>query len=766
MSFVCSEVENMSISINYYEFIKQMYETLTKYIKGYKSETNDYFKKISKMHEKYYPKLSGMKEELKKMTNIKTNHIISLSSKVPKIIGQQITNLKYFISGIEAIIKSFDKTLKEKNSMSSKYQSEYDECRNSLVKKYKDIEKYKNNYFVNASQTEDIIYKYYINKFPRLDKSSGVQEISTFTPITEIQMENSIKQKKKKEKEYLNLVKTAKPLEDKFFELSDNSNDNMKRIACEIITKMKDNIVDFLLLLKNCFKLPLSEIDTYLPELIKLDENKKIEHIINSTYKKDHNLIPIGIEKYNIKLLDKQNDNPDDDDNYMIEDDEVLNTIKKMKDNFELIENNSIEKMNNQDKLRCRELTCKLLSFSKNVIKDLKEEKSKYETNKNDENKINNENKEANNNNINENKDDNDKKNDTENKYNITKEEIEELSKLIENKGNRTTFLRKINTFRKYGEFEIPEREFNIICDLLNKSIDAFQKENDLASMNNLIILSQTYYKLENNNKIYIQKIIKKNVIFRKKEFWEDYVNSIIIKEVQKHINKDINDPKFIDSQKSMENQKYEKIIFAQLLPLINNMIDFDLDDDIIKSIVQILISYYKINEESSKTIYEMIKFKGIEGNEQRKKYYKDLNLSVINEKEGEEFDNQNERFHIHKETNNQEKKKEEEKVEAEDEEEVVKIEEEEDDDDEKINRDMIINVNQTQADEEIEDDEEINKKLIKNMTSDEIEDEEINDQIVKEEDDDEDKNKTEQKEEDKKEDKNKENIEVKKEEK
>ena len=763
MSFVCSEVENMNISINYYEFIKQMYENLTKYIKGYKSETNDYYKKLLKIHEKYYPKLSGIKEELKKVTNIKTNHIISLSSKVPKIIGQQITNLKYFIAGIETIIKSFDKTLKDKNSMSSKYQNEYDECRNSLVKKYKDIEKYKNIYFTNASQTEDLIYKYYLNKTPHLDNSSRTQETNTPTPITEIQMENSIKQTKKFEKEYLNLIKTAKPLEDKFFELSDGSNDNMKRISCEIITKMKDNIVDFLLLLKNCFKLPMSEIDTYLPELIKLDENKKIEHIINSTYKKDHNLIPIKAENYNLRLIDKQNENPEDEDNYMIEDEEILSTIKKMKENFELIENNSIEKLNNQEKLRTKELTLRLLSFSKNIIKEIEEENDSInDKNKNEENKVIPENKEENINNIKENDNDNDNKNDRENKYSITKEEVDELSKLIENKGNRVIFLRKINTFRKYGDLEIPEREFNIICDLLNKTINIFKKENDIASMNNIIILSQTYYKIDSNNsKIYIQKIIKKNGIFRKKEFWDDLVNSIIIKEVQKHINKDMNDPKFIDSQRSMENQKYEKIIFAQMLPLINNMIEFDLDDDIIKSIVQILISYYKINEESSKTIYEMIKFKGIEGNEKRKKYYKDLNLSVINEKEGEEFDNQNDKFHQNKGNNNQIKdekiKKEDEKYE----EEEVQVEEE-DEDDIKINQDRIINVNQTQADEEIEEDDEINKKLIKNITSEEIdEDEEINNQMIKNEDEDENSeenkegDKIEEKKEDKREEKN-----------
>ena len=697
MNFVCSEVENMSISINYYEFIKQIYENLTKYIKSYKSETNDYYKKINKLQEKYFPKLSTVKEEFKKMTNIKTNHILSLSSKVPKIINQQILNLKYFVSGIEDTIKSFDKTLKDKNSMSAKYQSEYDDCRNILLKKYKDIEKSKNTYFSSASQTEDVIYKYYLNN------SSNPQQTTSSEVITENQVENNIKQTKKYENEYLNLVKSAKSFEEKFFEKSDSSKDNMKRLACEIITKLKDNVVDFLLLLKNCFKLPLSEIDTYLPELIKLDENKKIESIINSTYKKDNNLIPIDVEKYNIKLTQKQTDEGEEEENNYIIEDGVLNTIKKMEESFELIEKNSDEQMNNQIKLRCRDLTFKLLSFSSKLVQDINKDNNIINKEKNEE-------KENNINNIN-----NEIKED---KTSITEEELKELSQLIEDKSNRAIFLRKINTFRKYGEFEIPEKEFNIICDLFNKIADFIKKENDFSSMNNIIILSETYYKTENDNKIYIQKIIKKNKLFKEKEFWEDYVNSSILKEVQKHVNNDIKDPSIVDSQKVMENEKYEKIIFAQLLPLIKNMIEFELDDEVIKSIVQPLISYYKIKEESANIIYEMIKFKGIKDTEIKKKYYKNLELSVINEKDGE--DNEIVTENIYKNTENKNEKKEEEK---------------EEDDDEKINRELIVNVNQTLADEEEEDndDEDINNKMIKSLDEDEI-----NPQMIKDVDDEE----------------------------
>ena len=134
--------------------------------------------------------------------------------------------------------------------MSSKYQSEYDDSRNSLIKKYKDIEKSKNTYFSNATQTENLIYKYYLSKSNKNEQNLTITEYST--PVTETQVENSIKTAKKNENDYLNLVKSAKTLEDNFCEISDSSIDNMKRISCEIITKMKDNIVDFLLLLKNC----------------------------------------------------------------------------------------------------------------------------------------------------------------------------------------------------------------------------------------------------------------------------------------------------------------------------------------------------------------------------------------------------------------------------------------------------------------------------------------------------------------------------------
>ena len=214
MSFTCSEVENMSISTNYYEFIKQMYEYVTKYIKLYKVETAEYYKKILKIQEKYEPRLKGT-EELKKINNIETNHIISLSGNLFAVINVQTKYLNIFLREVEEIVKSFDKTLKEKNTMSSKYLTDYIDCKNNLQKKYKDIEKAKNIFYDDAQNIEDLIHKFYRPKIPNAKDPENMN-------VTKSQIDSSIKVAKKHETEYSNLVKSAKNYEDKFFELTEN----------------------------------------------------------------------------------------------------------------------------------------------------------------------------------------------------------------------------------------------------------------------------------------------------------------------------------------------------------------------------------------------------------------------------------------------------------------------------------------------------------------------------------------------------------------
>ena len=609
MNFECSEFENINITTNYYEFIKQIFEHVAKYIKKYKEETNEYYNKLTKIQEKYYSKLNGV-EQLKKINNIETNHIISLSSKIYTIINIQILNLQVFLKETDEIIQSFDKTLKEKSKLPLRFLSEYEECKNNLLKKYKDTEKAKNFFFYEVYNIENLIYNF--------NSKKGLVKKETDTQkITKSQVDISIKKAKKLENDYNNLFNSTKNLEDKFFELTDSSINNLKKISCEIMNKMKDNLVKFFIFLKNCFKFPLSEIDISLPGLISLDENKIIEDIINSTYKNDNNLKRFQLEKYEINMIQELNDENIKEDiaSYIIEDEEMIYTIKTLENNFNLIYKGSIEEINTPEKLRCLYLTYKLLSFSQKIIDLIKKIDNKIEDITT---------------------------NDKEENYSITDEEVKELFNLLKKVNNRMVFIKKFNDFRKFGKLEIPAREFHIICDIFNDIAKYIKGDKIFDAQLAIILLPETYYKMENENKIYILTYIKDNKLFKDKDFWYDFINKLILKEVQRSFKNDLkNKREDIGSQ----NKKFEKIVFAQIVPIIKAMIEFELDEKIIKEILEDLIYYYKIEEASKKILFDMANFKSTEKQKEIKdKSEKIMECITDDEKENKEsvFENVN----------------------------------------------------------------------------------------------------------------------------
>ena len=685
MNFTCSEVENMSISTNYYEFIKQIYESLVKYLKHYITETSDYYKKILKNQEKYAPKLKGV-ELLKKIKNIDTYHILSICNKIFSVIDLQKTSLQVFIKEAEEIIKSFEKTLKEKNTMSSKYLNDYEECKNSLVKKYKDIDKAKNLFFDKIAETENLLFNFYLPK--KLDKKNPDSQI-----ITKSQVDNNVKITKKHEAEYMNLVKSAKNYEDKFFDLTGNSIDNMKRISCEIMTKMKDNIANFLFNLQNCFKIPIVEIETFLPSLLSLDENKKIEEIIDKTYKNDNKLIRVKIEKYETTIINKYNEKISNNEEflgYFVEDDEIIKTIKTMENNFNLFEKGAISKINTPEKLRCKFLTLKLLSFSTKIIEDIKNMLINNEINY-----INNT----------EDKKDN---------YSITDEEVKELFSLLEKKENKMVFLKQLNNFRKYGLLEIPKPNFDIICNIFNFISNNLIKDKYFEEQTAVLILCETYYIMENDKKVYILDIIKHNKIFHQKEFWNDFINKTILKEVQRNLN---NYMRNHTGDMSSSDLNYDKLVFAQILPIIKTMVEFELDNKMMNELLGDLVAYYKLDNNSRKSLYDMVNFKGTEKQgEIKDKYEKFLGVSCVMEDEEEYKESVYETIKsINDLKLQQQNKKEEEKENEENKEKEEKKETKE----------------KEEKGEKEDKEGDLNSQIIKNVSTDEFE--KINQEMIKE---------------------------------
>lgn len=563
---LCSELENMTISVNYFNFIKDTFEDYIKYISNYKIITSDYIKKICQFQEKYGPRLTGKdkdkeKENLK-YKNINTKHIYSLVSPVTKIIDKQVENLKLVMDGIESQVNNFYALIKEKEILLNKFTSMFDEATKDLLKKYRDIDKLKDSFMENMANTEDTVSKF-------LKKNSTV---------TVEQMKSIISTTKKLEKDYKSSISSTKFYEETFDALYISSIENIKKLTSETSNQMKDIVIDFIVLLKNNIKMQSSEIDIYLPGLNDLNEVKKIEEIIESSYKNNNKLQHVKPIKYQLKIFQKNNSRGDSlssnnivslEDGFeemnVIKDENILSTFKTMKQNFELVEDNKMDLSIEEEKMKVQQLTDKVLSL---------------------------ENKKSNKNN------------------NVpTKEDVDKLNSLLDIHHNRVVFLQKLSEYRNKGKFEIKQQTFDILSRLFNTIINIIERDNDFHSIKNAIILSQTYYVKtdDKTGKRYLQKDIQDNKIFKSKKFWEEFLDYNINKEIATCLRFDYTSGNVMKENKKESDDKISNIAFSQILPYADNMIEFGLDKKIIREVVYPKMTTYKMSDELINSIKAVI---------------------------------------------------------------------------------------------------------------------------------------------------------------
>ena len=562
---LCSELENINISINYYNFIKEVFDDYIQFITNYKTITNEYLKKLSSLQEKFSYKLSTRDKENMKYKNINIEHIFSLTSPIPKIIKEQIENSNICIKGIETQIENYNKLMKEKEILSNKIQLMFEESRKDLLKKYREIDKLKENFRLSMANTEDIIFKCLSQK----DKT-----------ITEDRMKWAIDDSKKIEKDYKNLINSTKLYEETFDSIYLSSLENMKKLCSETSNQMKDLIIDFIILLKNNVKMQMSQIDMYLPELGQLAEVKIIENIIINSYRKNNKLVHVKPQKYRMKIFKNkieedelgQSTNPivnlEDgfEEMMLIRDENIVKTLKIMKENFELFEDKNISIEIEEEKVKCMLLIEKIL----NVENPKTTKKSKDL---------------------------------------VSDDDINELNNLIDKHHNRVVFLQKLSEFRNVGKFEIGKNTFEILSKLFNTLINTIERDVDYHSAKNAIILSQTYYMKDekNNDKIYLQKNIQNKEIFRSKKFWEEFLDFSINKEIVQCVSNDVKNGNILKENRKEAEDKMSNIAFAQIVPYTDNMREFGLDKETIKELVFPKMEKYKMNKELIQQVKDVI---------------------------------------------------------------------------------------------------------------------------------------------------------------
>ena len=666
MSINCSEVENFNNLLEFFNSMKSISEELTKYLRTYKQHGLDFAKKLTIMQ-------STLSKKLIKSDNSTMNKIINLTRKLVELLDENLNLFKLSNDDLELRIRTFEMDLKTKIDNIKLFQKKSLEQNKILINSYTEINKVKKNYLDSISKTEEIINKYYSDKKIINEHDLGLGKkinINDYNIIKEKlksesnEMNNSIKTSKFMEKVYQDMIKESFKVHDNFVENYKNLNNTIKSYNIDLSEKIKNLLLSFYLTYKNSYRQPLVSTDSNINSLNATNESKETEKILTNIYKSDNQLQNIPPVKYNLKSVEilkednffdkteininsleddlKKEENTKSRGRYIstledgfsqmqyISDSSLFMTIKKIFENFQLIEKSELNLELEEIKFKTQQYILKL----EGNMNAYPFAKHGYQNSKIDEKNI----------------------TVLYKRNDLTKEELSDLTNLMNNHESRIIFLQKLSDYRSRGKFYLDKVDYDILLNYFNLIANKVKENADYHCGEMIIILSQTYFleivepNQKNYKKKYIQDDLMKNELFRDKDFWEEFLCYAINKEIMKTQRRD---RKLIENKTSSDN-KLSNVVFSQLLTIIDNMTEFGLEPEKIKEIIEPKIIYYKLNDALKLTINDVLNSK-IEVEKQKRKE-KEKQEKEKQEKDGQEKEKQEEMN-----TENKEEKKDEE---------------------------------------------------------------------------------------------------------
>ena len=369
----------------------------------------------------------------------------------------------------------------------------------------------------------------------------------------------------------------------------------MNKLREEILKSIEEDDLD------NKFKNNISsilanQINNIGEKNVKLELDKyNITILLNRNVKIERNLEENGTNSTKPKKEKTTNDNKNINNNpnivnILLTDKEIFFIVKNMYSEYKYINQSKYELKLEEKKLELRDIFEKIINCpstkEKEKEKDEKKEEKKEEINNIEENKQ------------------------------ITKEAFDELCAKMSDDLYRKGLLIIINNYRAKGKLELSDNAFNYVIQIFSEacknivSSEEKIKENgkfvkDYVCSRLIIILSQTFYTMKNDEKFYICDELKKEKIFHTPEFWQELISNMIsdeskmVLENQKKLYPNVNDKKI--------KKVKDDIYFAQTIPFVGNMKDFGLEMEKIKKIISEIIKEFNIPEETSKKIEEYI---------------------------------------------------------------------------------------------------------------------------------------------------------------
>ena len=163
----------------------------------------------------------------------------------------------------------------------------------------------------------------------------------------------------------------------------------------------------------------------------------------------------------------------------------------------------------------------------------------------------------------------------------------------------------ELGRLRADGKLFSSKEHIEFISILLLEILKICEKKLDLKAAKDCILLSQTYYILneKNNEKIYAFEKIRKNKWIRSAKFWRDFLELYINLEFNKFEEMYNLDVKLKDNPELSKKMKSKvtEVMFSCLVPYTNNMVELNVDKRIILKLLDEILEKYKYMDDVSK---------------------------------------------------------------------------------------------------------------------------------------------------------------------
>ena len=217
-----------------------------------------------------------------------------------------------------------------------------------------------------------------------------------------------------------------------------------------------------------------------------------------------------------------------------------------------------------------------------------------------------------------------------------------ELLDSLDDKMNHKAIFIVLSQLRTNSTFQRPKSFITSFGKVFNKLLSMANKNEIIEYVKNCIILSQTYFYLdEDKKKRYLFEEIKSNKILNNSKFWRKFIDNVIKSEFDRFKNNHLcpdYDIEKCDTIPDKTKKKLDEIVFSQLLSFITNLSDFDMDKKIIVKIADEFVEKYKyLSKTNMESIYQIIAKDKEEIEKYRKEYDASLESDEIEFKDEEE---------------------------------------------------------------------------------------------------------------------------------